>query len=558
GVRWEINPAPTEAAGRVYVPNKPIDGSQGPATFVNTKRWFERNNIGALGPRLGITYSPTPKMVIRAGYGIAFDTVSSFQVTAVSGRVPGLTFRCSATVGGATTPGCASVPDRRINEGFPGELPLPATKPSSFLTPPAQVLTNAPAMTVFEPQLKIPTVHQWNLTVQRELPRGFVAQAGYVARRGTRLFRAYDINQIDADPILPSFGIMQQNVGRGCRPDGSNCPAGVSGAAVPLVASGVLTSAFVNSTTSVNDLSLNAAGNMAGRIEQTTLAARLRPNQQFGVITYLDSGGDSYYHSGQATLRKRFESGLHLGAAYTFAKSIDNQSVDPVGSSSGGGLNTTNSRTPSSIRNWREERGRSDFDRTHVLTANWMYELPFGKSGAPALRHVLGGWAINGIYTAMSGEPFSVRSGTRTANYSHESRADLVGAKPSTSLVEVPGVIGPLVFADASAFRIPNPGANGFGRNTFEGPGYWNLDLGITKTFDLHERIKVQLRTEMFNALNQANFDQPVASSSGSASIRSNVFGQVCCANVAPPSTQNIIQTGESARVIQFALKLNF
>ncbi|MGH9660765.1 MAG: TonB-dependent receptor, partial [Bryobacteraceae bacterium] len=69
GVRWEINPAPTEAAGRVYVPNKPIDGSQGLATFVNTKRWFERNNIGALGPRLGITYSPTPKMVIRAGYG---------------------------------------------------------------------------------------------------------------------------------------------------------------------------------------------------------------------------------------------------------------------------------------------------------------------------------------------------------------------------------------------------------------------------------------------------------------------------------------------------------
>src|SRR5207247_98570 len=85
--------------------------------------------------RSGITWSPNPKLVIRSGYGIAFDPISSFQVTAVSGRVPGLTFSCSSTVGGATTPGCATVPDVRIGQGFPLELPPPNTKPSSFLTP---------------------------------------------------------------------------------------------------------------------------------------------------------------------------------------------------------------------------------------------------------------------------------------------------------------------------------------------------------------------------------------------------------------------------------------
>src|SRR5262249_49954332 len=292
-------------------------------------------------------------------------------------------------------------------------------------------------------------------------------------------------------PILPSFLIMQQNMRNGCRPDGTGCATGV---AVPIVSSGILNSTFVNSSTTQSDLTLNAAGNFVGRIEQTTLAAKVRPNQQFNTITYIDAGGDSYYHSGQATLRKRFGNGVQAGLAYTFGKSIDDQSVDPAGSTSGGGLSTTNSRTPTDTRDWRQERGRSDFDRRHVLTAISLWELPVGKqkrfaaSIHPALNHVIGGWSLNGIYTFMSGEPFSVRSGVRTSNFSHESRADIVGPKPQVQLQEVPGVIGPVVFKDASAFAIPAPGSNGAGRNIFEAPGYWNLDLGIGKRFDLTER----------------------------------------------------------------------
>src|SRR2546428_4373652 len=59
GVRWEINLAPSESHGRVYVPDKPINGTQGLVTFRKTDRWYERNNVGALAPRLGITWSPT-------------------------------------------------------------------------------------------------------------------------------------------------------------------------------------------------------------------------------------------------------------------------------------------------------------------------------------------------------------------------------------------------------------------------------------------------------------------------------------------------------------------
>jgi len=84
------------------------------------------------------------------------------------------------------------------------------------------------------------------------------------------------------------------------------------------------------------------------------------------------------------------------------------------------------------------------------------------------------------------------------------------------------------------------------------------VDLGIQKNFSLTERFKLQFRTEMFNAFNHPNFDNPRDASVGSPSFRSTLFGQTCCATVAPPSTQTVIQTGEAARVIQLALKLSF
>jgi hypothetical protein len=262
--------------------------------------------------------------------------------------------------------------------------------------------------------------------------------------------------------------------------------------------------------------------------------------------------------------------------AYTFGKSIDNQSVDPVGASSGGGLSTTNSRTPTDIRNFREERARSDFDRTQVLQAASVWEVPVGRgrrflgSSHGVVNQILGGWTINSIYTFQTGEPFAVRSGVFSANGSHESRAVVQNPAIRARLQYLPNqtFAGPVLFPAVTAlpcgadltqnFCIPAPGRDGAGRNIFTAPSYWNLDLGFIKTFQITERFKLQFRTEMFNALNHPNFDNPRDASSGSPSIRSSLFAQACCATVAPPSTQTIVQTGESARVIQFALKLQF
>jgi hypothetical protein len=576
GIRWEINPPATEAGGRVYVPDRNVDGSQGLVSYVHADRWYKNFNWGAVAPRFGITWSPDQKTVIRSGYGIAFDPLNTFQVTSVAASVPGQSFRCSNSFSGAngalvTTAGCQAVSDVRLGQGFPNEISAPTVKPSSFLTPGLQVQSNAPPIRVFDPNLKLPTVHMWNIMVQRELPTGIVVSAGYVGRRGTRLYRSWDVNQIDAAPILPSFLAMQKNVGLGggCRADGTiasgaACPGAV---AVPIVQQGIVNAAFVNSAASATDLNQNAAGNMAGRIEQTTLAAKLRPNQQFAQILMIDNGGDSYYHAAQMTFRKRFDqAGFLLNGSYTLGKSIDTLSLDPVLATVGGGLTSTSARTPVDGRNYRNERARSDFDQRHVLNITGIYELPFGKgkkfagSANKLINGLIGNWSINGIYTYQSGEPFSLRSGVFTHNFTAQSRAAL---KPGVSLPEAKlqdkqGVVGPVLFQNAEAFTFPNPGEVGLGRNIFQGPSYWNLDASVTKGFQITERVRMVFRTEFFNALNHPNFRNPRDASVGSPAINSGVFGQACCVTLSTASSATTNQNGESWRVIQMALKLSF
>lgn len=158
----------------------------------------------------------------------------------------------------------------------------------------------------------------------------------------------------------------------------------------------------------------------------------------------------------------------------------------------------------------------------------------------------------------MSGEPFSVNSGVRTNNFSHISRADFLGSKPAVNYHNAPGVFGPAVFDNPGVFVFPAPGADGAGRNIFRAAPYWNIDLSVVKHFDITERVKLEFRAEAFNAFNHANFDNPRDASTGSPSITSSVFAQACCATVAPPTTQSIIQTGESGRILQLALKLAF
>jgi hypothetical protein len=249
------------------------------------------------------------------------------------------------------------------------------------------------------------------------------------------------------------------------------------------------------------------------------------------------------------------------------SKAIDNLSTDPVAATAGGGQTTTSARTPADSRNYDNERARADFDQRHVINMSGIYELPFGK-GKPLfgnakgpLNMIVGNWSLNGIFTYQSGEPFTVRSGFLTANNTAQSRAALapgVTSYPKAKLQDKPGTLGPVLFLDNSQFAVPAPGQLGIGRNVFQGPIFWNLDLSASKAFQLSERFKLTFRAEAFNALNHANFRNPRDASVGSPAFNSNVFGQTCCVSLSTASSSSTNQNGESWRVIQLALKLNF
>jgi hypothetical protein len=601
GLRWELNPPPSDAGPRVFVPDRVVDGSEGRVTYVSSDRWWDRGNYNALAPRVGLAWTPWSNTVVRAGYGVAFDTLSTFQVTSVGGKVPGSVQQCrvnvqdSAQVAQAT--GCMDLPNNvRLSQLLtainPFALSLPTKNPSELLSPENAALAVAPNVGAFDPNLQIPTVHEWSLTIQRELPWNFVGQVGYIGKRGTHLYRAYDLNQLRTDQpgFLQSFLIARANVRKQCRPDGTGCPAGVTGQTPTLLVQ-LTGSTIGNANSTLNgftsDFLLNALGTVASRIDRTDIVSRgfpanyFRPNAQFSEIFYFDAGGDSYYHGAIVQVRRRLEKGLDFGLSYTFSKSIDNMSVDPVAATSGGGLGN-NSRTPTDVRDFALDRAVSDFDNTHVLVVNSRYELPFGKgrkflnSLPGALDHVLGGWSLTGIYTYQSGEPYTINSGAATANFTiagKQTRADLRGPLPASRLQFVDGIVGPVVFdADdrdpntncrqvvgtQSFFCIPEPGGFGMARNALRGPGFWNFDLGILKTFRVSERVNIQFRAEMFNAFNHPNFENPRNATEGSPTVTSSLFGQTCCVTSSVPASTTIIATGEPNRVIQFALKVQF
>src|SRR5262249_4452384 len=156
-------------------------------------------------------------------------------------------------------------------------------------------------------------------------------------------------------------------------------------------------------------------------------------------------------------------------------------------------------------------------------------EFPFGKGkkwGSEwngVLNQILGGWGFTGIFNYQSGEPYTIQSGSQTANNTHVSAASVVGPFiRGGELKFVSGVEGPVLYnagglitdpkdshfncnqvvGTQTFFCIPLPGQQGSGRNTAQGPNFWNLDSGLFKNFKLTERFNLQFRAEVFNVFN--------------------------------------------------------
>ncbi len=270
----------------------------------------------------------------------------------------------------------------------------------------------------------------------------------------------------------------------------------------------VLTASYVGSkgTRLVAIRELNPAVYAPGVTTATTNQRRLYA-PGLGSTSIVEPVGNSTFHALQLTVNRRFAKGFSIMANYQFGKSLDDASANK-----GTGVNRTNPYDQ------RFDKGRSDFDRTHVFNLSGLWELP-AHFGNRALEAVAGGWNLNGIISLMSGYPFTVGSGVDSARTgAGGQRAILVGDPyfqgGRSRASQIAAWLNPAAFA---ANAIGTYGT--LGRNTFEGPGYANVDVGLAKNFRIKERWTATLRFEAFNVLNRVNLMPPNSSLSSGANF---------------------------------------
>jgi Carboxypeptidase regulatory-like domain/TonB-dependent Receptor Plug Domain len=268
------------------------------------------------------------------------------------------------------------------------------------------------------------------------------------------------------------------------------------------------------------------------------------PYPDFGQIEYMDPVGHGNYNGLQASLTRVMHNGLSVRAAYTYSHDLDNSPEE---------LETNSGDAPNG-RNYGDWYGNSDFDVRHRISANYVYELPFGH-GKPMLQSgpaawLLGNWRTSGVYTFYSGHPF-------TANWGSESTLlDAYGYATA-----VPNVVAPVHYlktqqcwfydpsnkscaAAGSGLATPfaDPGDYNIGngrRNTLVGPGTQLFDFALIKAIPVNERLNGEFRWEVFNAANHPIFGQPSGNASSS-------------------SVAQITTLSADPRVMQFAARINW
>ena len=274
-------------------------------------------------------------------------------------------------------------------------------------------------------------------------------------------------------------------------------------------------------------------------------------NQKFGraVDTNFESdagGFTSSYNALQSTATRRFAAGYFMKFAYTWSKAIG-----PNGN--GTGVDGYSNNTPAYFP---LNRALQAYDRTHMFTASYGAELPFGAKKRWANRGIgkalLGGWQMNGLFAAYSGTPFTIGSDSTSLNApANAQRADQV--KSSVAINWTRDMwFDPFAFAPVTAARF---GTSGF--NIVRGPGLINFDTSLFRDFNFFERFKLQFRAEAFNVTNTPHFAGPGTNVS---SLQLNADGTLRSLNgyTVINSVQNTGREGVDERMFRFALKLTF
>jgi hypothetical protein len=547
----------------------------------NNARAFYEPDLNNFAPRLSFAWNPSykeglfgkilgdRKTVFRGGGSVQYDRIAG-AVTFIQDQVSYLfdnsASRSFGTTGNART---AFLNDPRLT----GITSLPVSNTPPTITRPFTPFVDANGVPfgnvsgnetnyAISQNFKTPYSIQFSFGFQRELPGNFILDTSYVGRLGHQLFSQADAGQVldfrdtaSGQTLITAFNAVQRQLQNGqavtnqpffenqinaalLQNFGVNCAAGVGSSCTAFVASAL------GSLVQIGDLSDTVQALFGGGFFRSNVGM----NSQFSTNAYITNQGSSNYHGLLVSLRKRFSKGFQFDLNYTLSHAIDNQSS--IANTVFGGLICD-------VRDLRVCRGNSDFDIRHLFNANFIYELPFGKgryfggSSNGLVDTIIGGWTVTGIFAARSGLPFNLTTDAFPVGFVFRSPAAINGSAAALqgSIHDTTG--GIQFFGDtttvfdpnhplAGAVRDPVGGEIG-SRNNLRGPGFYNLDLAVLKNFKLpwSENQRLQLRWEMYNALNHNSFALP------SVDINSSTFGIITASSSTP-------------REMQFALRYEF
>jgi hypothetical protein len=523
------------AAGQPY--NAPLTLElSGPANHASPLYQYDKNNFQ---PRVAVAWSPSfrsgllgklfgtkNQSVIRGGFSITNDYYGQ-QLAVNFDLANTLGFSSNQTIA-ANTFNVTTRP-APLFTGFgqavrtlprivvPGNVSFPRTQ--RFNTDPA--LQQRRIESSLDSKLVAPINYSWNLTYERQLPHGLVLQTSYVGRMARHLIASRDVSALN-NLVDPKSGQDWYTVATQLEILRSR---GVPTSAIPQIAyfANILPPGIAqqindnyfgfdfidpafNQTQAVYEIALNFYGN-DWTDTQDAIEAGLGRNiffhPQYGALSAYSSIAQSNYHAGTLTLRERLGTSLTMDFNYTLSHSLDDAS----------GLQTSTAYDTSFILNplrQHDNYASSDFDTRHIINANAVWEMPFGR-GRKFFGNVgkladafLGGWQLSGIFRWNSGLPISAPYDDARWATNWNAQSSTVRIRPvSACPVQGGKLFGCNELEAYKSFRNAFPGETG-DRNVLRLPGYVNLDMGLSKSFNLpwSEKQKLQIRFEAFNVTN--------------------------------------------------------
>jgi hypothetical protein len=235
-------------------------------------------------------------------------------------------------------------------------------------------------------------------------------------------------------------------------------------------------------------------------------------------------GGNSTYHSLQATLQTRLTYGLSLLFNYTWSKSLDTVPNGAAVTSAGAGQSYS---LPVYLPNYKRlDVGPSDFDHRNVLTASYVWQFPKLTGSSAPVRAIVNGWQTTGLVSVHTGDPLTIYLGKDNSLTGLNRDMPLLVGNPyqNGACAKVTSHCKDWLFPNAFASAPVGQDGN-LRKNTLVGPRFVDWDAALFRNVNFHERVALQFRAEYFNVLNHTNFGDP------GTTVTSATFGTITTAN---------------------------